>query len=486
MTTSDAKNATRTAHVIGAGVNGLSAAIVLATAGFRVDVWEAEAQAGGAARTLPLTLPGFQHDFGAAVLPTAAGSPFLLQLPLHKYGLEWVHAPAPLAHPLDDGTAVVLERDLAAAAATLGEDGHAWRRIFEPLATRWPELAADILRPIAHVPSSPFLLARFGLQALQPASWQAGRFKSERTRALWAGMAAHSFLSMHSWGSAAAALVLGAQAHAVGWPEARGGTQALTNALVAYLAELQSQNGGELHLNSRVQSLMELPAADLVMCDVTAGQLAALAQTSSSSNKFSDGYKRTLRRYRPGPGVFKVDYALSAPIPWRAPDCGRALTVHLGGSFAEIAASEKAMAEGRLVDAPFVLLAQPTLFDDTRAPAGKHIAWAYCHVPYGCTEDRLAALEGQIERFAPGFRECVLARRVLGPAELAAMDANLAGGDISGGAMDLRQLFVRPTVRGYATSDRRVWLCSSSTPPGGGVHGMCGANAAAAALRSLR
>jgi len=470
----------RSAHVIGAGVNGLSAAIVLAAAGVRVDVWEAEAQAGGAARTLPLTLPGFQHDFGAAVLPTAAGSPFLLQLPLHKYGLEWIHAPAPLAHPLDDGTAVVLERDLAAACVALGEDGEAWRRIFAPLVSGWPELAADILRPIVGLPASPRLMARFGMRALQPAAWQAGRFTSERTRALWAGMAAHSFLQMEEFGSAAAALVLGTQAHAVGWPMARGGTQALTNALVAYLAELQSQTGGELHLQARVASLETLPGADLLLCDVTSRQMGMLG-----GNMLSDGYKQTLRRFRPGPGVFKVDYALSAPIPWRAAECSRALTVHVGGSFQEIAASERAMAEGRLAEAPFVLLAQPTLFDDSRAPAGKHIAWAYCHVPFGCEEDRLPALEGQIERFAPGFRDCVLARRVLGPAELAAMDANLAGGDISGGAMDLQQLFFRPTARGYATSDKRVWLCSSSTPPGGGVHGMCGANAAAAALRSL-
>jgi phytoene dehydrogenase-like protein len=470
----------RSAHVIGAGVNGLSAAIVLAAAGVRVDVWEANAEAGGAARTLPLTLPGFQHDFGAAVLPTAAGSPFLLQLPLHRYGLRWIHSPAPLAHPLEDGSAIVLERDLAAAAKALGEDGEAWRRIFAPLVKRWPELAADILRPVVGVPASPFLMARFGVQALQPASWQARRFKSERTRALWAGMAAHSFLRMEQFGSAAAALVLGAQAHAVGWPQARGGTQALTNALVAHLAELQSESGGELHLRSRVESLDALPAADLLICDVTPRQLEALG-----GNMLSGGYKKTLRRFRPGPGVFKVDYALSAPIPWRAAECGRALTVHVGGSFADIAASERAMAEGRLAEAPFVLLAQPTLFDDSRAPAGKHIAWAYCHVPFGCEEDRLSALEGQIERFAPGFGECVLARRVLGAAELGAMDANLAGGDISGGAMDLPQLFFRPTAQGYATSDSRVWLCSSSTPPGGGVHGMCGANAARAALRRL-
>ena len=445
-----------------------------------VDVWEAEAQAGGAARTLPLTLPGFAHDFGAAVLPTAAGSPFLLQLPLHKCGLEWIYSPAPLAHPLEDGTAVVLERELGAAAAGLGEDGAAWRRIFAPLAGRWAELAADILRPVVGVPASPFLMGRFGMQAVQPASWQAGRFKSERTQALWAGMAAHSFLSMEQLGSAAAALVLGAQAHAVGWPQARGGTQALTNALVAYLADLQSKSGGELHLNSRVESLAQLAAADLLLCDVGPRQLEALG-----GNMLSGGYKQALRKFRPGPGVFKVDYALSAPIPWRAAECARALTVHVGGSFADIAASERAMAAGRLSEAPFVLLAQPTLFDDTRAPAGKHTAWAYCHVPFGCEEDRLSALEGQIERFAPGFRDCVLARRVLRPADLAAMDANLAGGDISGGAMDLPQLFFRPTARGYATSNKRVWLCSSSTPPGGGVHGMCGANAARAALRGL-
>jgi len=476
----DAAMTGRTAHVVGAGVNGLSAAIVLAAAGVRVDVWEAEATAGGAARTMALTLPGFHHDFGAAVLPMAAGSPFLLQLPLHKYGLEWVHPPAPLAHPLDDGSAVVLERDLDSACAEFAADGAAWRSIYAPLSQRWPELAGEIQQPIAHWPRSPLLLARFGLQALQPATWQARRFRSEQTRALWAGMAAHSFLSLDDWGSAAAALVLGASAHAVGWPEARGGTQALTNALFAHLAELQTTAGGEVHFGTPIHELSELPKADLMLCDVNPRQMGAMARDTLSS-----GYKRALKKFRPAPGVFKVDYALSAPIPWRAEECSRALTVHLGGSFAEIAASERAMAQGRVADAPFVLLAQPTLFDASRAPAGRHIAWAYCHVPYGCTEDRLPALEAQIERFAPGFRDCVLARGSLFPADLAVMDSNLQGGDISGGAMDLRQLFIRPTRRGYATSNQKIWLCSSSTPPGGGVHGMCGYNAARAALRSL-
>jgi phytoene dehydrogenase-like protein len=469
-------SATRNAHVIGAGVNGLSAAIVLAAAGVRVEVWESEAQPGGAARTLPLTLPGFQHDFGAAVLPMGAGSPFFLQLPLHKYGLQWIHSPAPLAHPLDDGSAVVQERDLGAACAALREDGDAWRGIFGPLAAQWTEFAAGVLQAPLHLPKLPLLMARFGAAALQPASWQARRFKSERTRALWGGLAAHSFLRMEQWGSSAAALVLGAAAHAVGWPMAQGGTQALTDALAAHLASL----GGVLHLESPVRALSTLPPADLVLCDVSPPQLNALA-----GDMLTSSYKQALRNFRAAPGVFKVDYALSQPIPWQAPECARALTVHVGGSYGEIATSEDAMARGRITPGPFVLLSQPTLFDATRAPAGKHIAWAYCHVPYGCADDRLAALEAQIERFAPGFRDCVLARRALGPAGLAAMDANLHGGDITGGAMDLPQSFVRPTARGYATSDRRIWLCSASTPPGGGVHGMCGYHAARAALRSL-
>jgi phytoene dehydrogenase-like protein len=321
------------------------------------------------------------------------------------------------------------------------------------------------------------VLASFGFHALQPASWIARNFRSAKTKALWAGIAAHSMLPPDVAGSSAAGLMLAAAAHAVGWPLAYGGTRALTNALVAHLESL----GGAVRLNSPVASLRDLPAANLTLCDVTPRQLLQLA-----GDKLNLSYRSKLEQFRPGPGAFKVDYALSRPIPWAAPECGRALTVHLGGTWQEIAASEHAMAHAQLSARPFCLLAQPTLFDTTRAPVGKHIAWAYCHVPTGYTGDATQAIERQIERFAPGFRDTVLARSVLSPAGLAARNANLRGGDISGGAMDLRQIFFRPTARGYATSDAALWMGSSSTPPGGGVHGMCGVNAAKAALRQWK
>jgi phytoene dehydrogenase-like protein len=466
------------ACVIGSGPNGLAAAIVLAQAGLEVEVFEAESEIGGATRTLELTLPGFHHDFGSAVHPLAAGSPFFSSLPLENYGLEWIHSPAPLAHPLDDGTAVTLERDLGLAEAALGGDGRAWRRLMKPLVTRWTDLTADILRPAIAFPNHPFLLARFGLNAILPATTVARRFETEPARALFAGLAAHSFMALSQPLSAAFGLVLGASAHAVGWPVPRGGAQSIANALAAHLAHL----GGRITTSTRVRSLADLPACDLTLCDITPRQLLALAG-ESSSNKFSPAYRHQLAAYKYGPAAFKVDYALSRPIPWNAAACLRAATVHLGGSLADMGASEAAMAAGRHAEKPFVLLAQPTLFDPTRAPAGKHIAWAYCHVPNGSSEDMLERLESQIERFAAGFRDCILARHVSSPSTLEAMDANLIGGDISGGAMNLRQFLFRPTRRQYRTSVPDIYICSSSTPPGGGVHGMCGANAARMALR---
>jgi phytoene dehydrogenase-like protein len=467
----------RKACVIGSGPNGLAAAIVLAQAGLDVEVFEAEPTIGGAARTLELTLPGFHHDFGSAVHPMAAGSPFFSSLPLADYGLEWIQPPAPVAHPLDDGTAVVLERDLAAAEAALGEDGRAWRRLMEPLATGWTDLTADILQPMIGLPKHPFLLARFGLNAMLPATTVAARFSTERARALFAGVAAHSFLALNQALSTSFGLVLGASAHAIGWPIPRGGAQCLSNALAAYLAHLV----GRITTSTRIHSFSDLPHCDLTLCDITPRQLLALA----GPKQLTPVYRRNLARYKYGPAAFKVDYALSRPIPWNAPACLRSATVHLGGTLAEIAVSEAAMASGRQSDKPFVLLAQPTLFDPTRAPAGKHIAWAYCHVPNGSTEDMLDRLESQIDRFATGFRDTVLARHVSSPSDLEAGDANLVGGDIMGGAMDLGQLLFRPTHRQYRTSAPDIYLCSASTPPGGGVHGMCGANAARMALRRL-
>lgn len=465
------------ACVVGSGPNGLSAAIVLAQVGVQVEVFEAEEIPGGGVRSMELTLPGFIHDFGSAVYPLGAGSPFFSSLPLHEFGLEWVHSPAPLAHPLDDGTAVILERDLEAAADALGPDGQAWHSLLGSLVKHWNELAPELLRPVLNVPRHPFLLARFGMNALLSAQILAKRFKSERTRALFAGLAAHSFLALDEPLSSAFGILMAAPAHAVGWPIARGGSQSITNALCAYLAKL----GGKVMTSARVESLEPFSGYDLIVCDVTPRQLVAIA-----GRQLSDFYKQQLKKFRYGPGVFKVDYALNAPIPWKAPDCAGAATVHLGGAFEQIAEAEKAVRTGRHPERPFVLLAQPTLFDPSRAPDGKHTAWAYCHVPNGSTFDMLPRLEAQIERFAPGFRETIVARHVSSPATLESMNANLVGGDISGGVIDLRQMLFRPTSKLYATSAHNIFLCSSSTPPGGGVHGMCGYHAAKMALHRLR
>ncbi|MGA2022864.1 MAG: NAD(P)/FAD-dependent oxidoreductase [Candidatus Sulfotelmatobacter sp.] len=474
----------RKACVIGAGPNGLAAAIVLTQAGLKVDVLEAESSPGGAARTLELTLPGFRHDFGSAVFPLGAGSPFFSSLPLIDHGLEWIHSPAALAHPLDDGTAVMLERDLDATKDSLGIDGPAWDKLMRPFVERWTEFAPEILRPVSFIPRHPWLMARFGMVALQPARAVARRFREQRTRALFAGLAAHSFLSLDEPLSAAFAILMAVPAHAVGWPIPRGGAQSLTKALCGVLSTF----GSKVTTSSPVQSLSSLangfpngfPKYDLLLCDLTPRQLVKVGGQS-----LSDSYKRRLGRYRYGAGVFKVDYALNAPIPWKAPGCLRAATVHLGGTFEEIAASEKAVRIGHVADHPFVLLAQPSLFDSSRAPEGKHTAWAYCHVPNGSKVNMLEKLEDQIERFAPGFRDCILARRVFSPADLESMDANLVGGDIGGGVMDIRQFLFRPTWRHYATSARNIYICSASTPPGGGVHGMCGYHAAKVALSGL-
>ncbi len=466
------------ACVIGAGPNGLAAGIVLAQAGLAVDVFEAESTAGGAVRTLELTLPGFLHDFGAAVHPFGAGSPFFSSLPLHQYGLEWIHSPAPLAHPFDDGRAVLLERDLWQADSWLGSDGKAWRNLLLPFVERWSDFAGDVLRPLPSIPRHPWLMARLGWNGLVSARILAFcRLRQAHARALFAGLAAHSFLSLDQPLSAAFGLMMAAPAHAVGWPIPRGGSQSLTNALCAHLRKL----GGNIYTSARIHDVATLPANDVTLCDLTPHQLLRVA-----GHRLSASEKRRLARFRYGPGVFKVDYALHHPIPWRAAECLRAATVHLGGTFQEIAVSEAAMRKGVACERPFVLLVQPTLFDWTRAPAGKHIAWAYCHVPNGSTVDMLGRLEAQIERFAPGFLDCVLARRVFFPADLESMDANLVGGDIVGGRLDLRQFCFRPTWRHYATSAENLYLCSASTPPGGSVHGMCGYHAARMALARLK
>lgn len=464
------------ACVIGSGPNGLSAGIVLAQAGLRVEVFEAQSTLGGAVRTMELTLPGFQHDFGAAVFPLAAGSPFFSSLPLTRCGLEWIHPQAPVAHPLDDGTAVLLERNLEDSKRCLGEDGVAWVKLLQPFVERWSEFAGDVLGPISPLPRHPLLMARFGINALRSARSIVHRFRSERTRALFSGLAAHSFLSLDEPLSGAFGILLAVAAHAVGWPIARGGSQSITNALCSHLGEF----GGKVRTSTKVETLRQLPDHSLVLCDVTPRQLMEIAEA-----ELRESYKRILRRFRYGPGTFKVDYALNAPIPWKAVDCARAATVHLGGTFEEIAKSEKAMRDGRHPDRPFVLLVQPSLFDSSRAPKDKHTAWAYCHVPNGSTEDMMVRMEDQIERFAPGFRDCVLARNVLTPAGLEKHDNNLVGGDIVGGIADIRQFMFRPSWRGYATSAANIYICSASTPPGGGVHGMCGYHAARSALSRL-
>lgn len=460
------------ACVIGSGPNGLSAAIVLAQAGMHVDVFEAESTPGGSCRTMELTLPGFQHDFGSAVHPLAAGSPFFSSLPLEEQGLHWIHSPATVAHPLDDGV-VLLERDLEQAGGSLGVDARAWIHLMRPFVEHWQEFAPEVLRPVVSLPRHPLLMARFGANALWSAKAIASRFKTERVRALFAGFAAHSFLALDEPLSGAFGMLMAITAHAVGWPIPRNGAQSITNALCSYLSTL----GGSVKTSSRIESLVELEGYDLILCDITPRQLLKIGAQSLTGR-----YTRTLDRFRYGPGVFKVDYALSAPIPWKSPDCTRAATVHLGGTFEEIAASESAVRDGRIAERPFVLLSQPTLFDQTRAPRGKHTAWAYCHVPNGSTVDMLDRLENQIERFAPGFRDGILARRVFSPADLEKMNANLVGGDIGGGSLDIRQFLFRPSWRTYATSARNVYICSSSTPPGAGVHGMCGYHAAKMAL----
>lgn len=468
------------AVVVGSGPNGLGAGIALARAGWSVLVVEGRETVGGGARTGELTLPGFRHDLCSAVHPMAAGSPFFRELPLAEHGLELLQPELPLAHPLDGGGAAVLARSLDETVNGLGEeDGRAWRRLVGPVARAWDRLAPELLAPF-HVPlppkGAPFAMARFGLSALRSAAGLArSRFEGEPARALFAGLAGHSMLPLEATASAAIALVLGAAGHAVGWPIPRGGAQAISDALAAHLRSL----GGEIETGRWVRSVAELPPARAYLLDVTPRQLVALA-----GDRLPARYLRRLLRYRYGPGVFKVDWALAEPIPWRAEACRRAGTLHLGATLLEIAAAEAAVARGGHPERPYVLLAQPTLTDPSRAPAGRHVAWAYCHVPNGSTVDRTAAIEAQVERFAPGFRDLILARHTADTAAMEAYDPNYVGGDINGGIQDLRQLFTRPVARlvPYSTPDPRLWICSSSTPPGGGVHGMCGYHAARAVL----
>jgi phytoene dehydrogenase-like protein len=466
------------AVVVGAGPNGLAAAIALARAGISVRVLEAADTVGGGARSGELTLPGFVHDVCSAIHPLGVASPFFRTLPLAEHGVEWIEPPAALAHPFDDGSAALLERSPEVVVRGLGEDEARWRRLFAPLVRAADPLLEDVLAPV-HVPAHPIALARFGVRAAPPATTLARlSFRGQKARGLFAGLAAHSMLRLDRPPSAAFGLMLGLLGHSVGWPFPRGGSQRLSDALASYLHAL----GGEIETGRHVESLAELGDTRAVLLDVTPRGLLALA-----GDRLPDRYRRGLERYRYGPGVFKLDWALDGPIPWRAEECARAATVHLGGTLAEIAASEAAPGQGEVVERPYVLLAQQSLFDPTRAPAGRHTAWAYCHVPNGSTVDMTETIEAQVERFAPGFRERILARSALGPAEIERYNANYVGGDINAGAATLSQLFTRPVARvsPYTTPLPGVFLCSASTPPGGGVHGMCGFHAAQAALRQL-
>jgi phytoene dehydrogenase-like protein len=465
------------AVVVGSGPNGLAAAIVLARAGRSVLVREGLATAGGGVRSAALTLPGFVHDVGSAVHPLAVASPFFRKLPLAEHGLRWIEPPTQLAHPFDDGRAALLERSTEATGRTLGRDAAGYCALMDPLVERWQRLVTDVLAPL-HLPRHPLLLARFGLHAIRSAKgFVESRFREESARALMAGIAAHAVVGLTSPASTAFGLVLAIAGHAGGWPIPRGGSQSLTDALISYLRSL----GGEIVTDAPVHSMAELPAARMIFLDLTPRQVLRVA-----GERLPRRYRRALERFRYAPGVFKLDWALAAPIPWRASECTRAGTVHLGGRLEEIAAAEDAAARGEHPERPFILLAQPSLFDPTRAPAGRHTAWAYCHVPNGSTVDMTTRMEAQIERYAPGFRDLILARHAMDTRELERRNPNLIGGDISGGAHTLGQLFFRPTFRRvpYATPIKGLYICSSSTPPGAGVHGMCGYHAAHAALRA--
>jgi phytoene dehydrogenase-like protein len=466
------------AVVVGSGPNGLAAAIELVRAGRSVCVFEARNEIGGGVRSAELTLPGFVHDVCSAIHPLAAGSPFFKKLPLNKFGLDWIHPPAPMAHPFDDGPPAMLERSIERTGETLDVDNFNYGRFVTLLARNWDRLAGDLLSGL-HLPAHPILLARIARTAVRSARAVAeSRFSGDRARSLIAGLAGHSMLSFEQRPGAAFALILAALGHAVGWPIPHGGSQKISRAMGSYLASL----GGRIVTGMKINSLDDLPSSLAVICDVTPRQLVVLA-----GRRLPDSYRRALERYRYGPGVFKLDWALREPIPWASGECRRAGTLHLGGTFAEVAESEDTVSRGRHPERPFVILAQQSLFDSSRAPAGKHTAWAYCHVPNGSKADMTGPIENQIERFAPGFKDCILARSTMSTSQLEAYNPNYVGGDINGGIQDLLQLWTRPTIRvtPWATPVRGLYICSSSTPPGGGVHGMCGYHTARTALADV-
>ena len=471
--------ASRDAVVVGSGPNGLCAAIALAQAGCSVTVLEAAATPGGGSRSAELTLPGFTHDVCSTVLALALVSPALRALPLAEHGLELVHPDVPLAHPLDDGSAVILHRSVAETGESVGgRDARAYERLLGPLVRNSDALMAEILGPL-RPPRHPWALARFGVVGMRSAAGLArARFEGPRARALLAGASAHSMMRLDQTPTAAVGLVLMTAAHAVGWPFARDGSQRVVDALASYLTSL----GGEIVTGHRVERVEELDEAGVVLFDVAPRNLVEIAGA-----RFTPRYRQALTSYRHGPGIFKIDWALDEPIPWRAPEVRGAGTVHLGGTLEELMRSEDDATRGRLSERPFVLLTQPTVADPGRAPSGRHVGWAYCHVPSGSTQDMTQQIEDQVERFAPGFRDVIAARATMSAPEMEGYNANYVGGDINGGIQDLRQLYTRPVAKPnpYTTSDPRLFLCSSSTPPGGGVHGMSGWYAAKAALRRL-
>ncbi len=470
------------AIVVGAGPNGLAAAITLAQQGRKVLMREAASTPGGGTRSAELTLPGFTHDVCSAVHPLGLASPFFSSLPLADFGLSFIQPEIPLAHPLPDGTAVALHQSLAETAESIGADGKAYQRLMGPLVKDTQKILHEFLGPL-RFPCHPIAMTRFGLLALWPAKLLAETlFRGERARALLGGLAAHSIQPLENVPTAAFGLMLGMLGHAVGWPVARGGSQAIADAMVAYLRSL----GGEVVTDSKVESLAQVSEAKTVLFDLTPKQLVSIA-----GSEMQGWYRDQLTRYRYGPGVFKMDFALSDPIPWKAAECRKAGTVHVGGPLPELCVSEQAMWRGAHAERPFVLLSQPTVCDPTRAPQGKQVAWAYCHVPHGSKTDMSERIISQIERFAPGFRDCILAQSTRTASAVESYNANYIGGDINGGVQDLLQLFTRPTFQlpPYlipTQSGRRLYICSSATPPGGGVHGMCGYFAAQAAMRGMR
>jgi phytoene dehydrogenase-like protein len=464
------------AVIVGAGPNGLAAAITLAQAGWSVLLIEGRDTVGGGLRSAELTLPGFLHDICSAIHPLAVASPLFRSLPLADHGLRWVHPAIPVAHPLDGGRAVPINRSVADTAAHLGRDGAAYRRLMGPFVANYQKLLHDFLGPL-RIPRYPFMMMRFGPPALMPATTLARLlFRGEEARAAFGGLSAHSIMALEKPATSAFGIMLGMLAHAVGWPLPVGGAQRIADALASYLRTLD----GEITTGRWVESVDELPPARALLLDVTPRQLVDLA-----GHRLPDGYRRRLANYRHGPGVYKVDFALDGPIPWSDETCTRAGTVHVGGTLEEIATSEGDAFHGRESAHPFVLVAQQSLFDPSRAPDGHHTVWAYCHVPNGSTVDMSDRIEAQIERFAPGFRARIIARNCHSPAAMQRYNPNYVGGDINGGVQDLTQLFTRPVLRPspYTTPDPAIFLCSSSTPPGGGVHGMCGYFAAQAALR---